>query len=41
MGKANLPDVDAHQVAVGEVYSVRYMRKRYRGRVTAIGECDH
>ena len=41
MGKANLPDVDADHIAVGEVYSVRYMRKHYRGRVAAIGECDH
>lgn len=41
VGKACFPDVDADKIAVGEVYSIRYMRKRYRGRVAAIGTSVH
>ena len=41
VGKACFPDVDADKIAVGEVYSIRYRRKRYRGRVAAIGMSVH
>ena len=36
MGKANIPDVEAEAITVGNVYSVRYRWKRYDDRVAAI-----